>query len=241
MIALLGFVMGIVTSISGGAGVFAVPTMLAFGLPPVNVLALNRMSDVGVSFGALRNYWKAKVIDWKLVIKIIPFLALGSYIGANIVVNLPEKSLKYIILVGVFIGMLFLIKPARPFINAQGTSKAKKIFGFLVIFLIGIWNGALAMAGATFAILALVYMFDKYFVEARGIEIVAAIPETLISTTILVLASNVNYIWLLTMFIASFAGAFLGSHLAIKKGDNFIKKCMVLIGVLMIAKVIIGF
>lgn len=55
--------MGLVTSISGGAGIFAVPTMLAFGIPPIGALALNRMSDVGVVTGALRNFWKAKIIE----------------------------------------------------------------------------------------------------------------------------------------------------------------------------------
>lgn len=69
LLAILGLVMGFVTSVSGGAGVFAVPTMLAFGIPPINALTLNRFSDVGVVFGAANNYWKAKVVDWSLAIK----------------------------------------------------------------------------------------------------------------------------------------------------------------------------
>lgn len=241
LILLLGFVMGIVTSISGGAGVFAVPTMLAFGIPPVNVLALNRMSDVGVVFGALRNYWKAKKIEWRLALKIMPFLALGSFIGANIIISVPESSLKYIILVGVIMGMIFLIKPVRPFISEHESSPRKKMLGFFLLFVVGIWSGALAMAGGTFAVLVMVYLFAKKFVEARSTELAAAIPETLISTTVLVLASTVSYIWLATMFVGSFAGAFLGSHLAVKRGDSFVKKSMIAIGIIMILKIIFGF
>src|SRR3989338_10760032 len=138
LISILGFVMGFISSVSGGSGVFAVPTMLAFGIPPINVLALNRMSDVGVVIGALRNYWKAKVIDWRLAAKIIPFLAVGSYLGANVVVNLDEKDLKKIILIGVIIGMIFLIKPARPFKTDLQATKWKKKIGFFILFFRGI-------------------------------------------------------------------------------------------------------
>ncbi|MDA1060957.1 MAG: sulfite exporter TauE/SafE family protein [bacterium] len=238
LLSVLGFAMGLITSISGGAGVFAVPTLLSFGIPPVNVLAMNRMSDVGVVLGALRNFYKAKVIDWKLAIKIIPFLAAGSYLGASIVVGLSEESLRPMIFVGVLIGMIFLVKPARPFVGKKSNSKVKKWVGFLVLLLVGVWSGALAMAGATFALLVVVHFFEKNFVDARSTELVAAIPETLISTGILVSASTANSTWLFTIFISSFFGAFLGSHLAVKRGDSFIKKGVILIGVIMLFRLI---
>ncbi|MBI4232326.1 sulfite exporter TauE/SafE family protein [Candidatus Peregrinibacteria bacterium] len=240
-IVILGFLMGLITSISGGAGVFAVPTMLAFGVPPVGALALNRISDVGVVLGAISNFWKAKTIDWKLGMKIIPFLAAGSFVGANIVVNLEEKSLRTFIVIGVVIGMLFLFKPARPFVTEKGAGGRKKMFGFLLMLVVGVWSGALAMAGATFALLVLVYCFGNKYVEARSTEIFAAIPETLISAFILVSAATVDYLWLIAMFVSSFAGAVLGSHLAVKKGDGLVKKGIVLIGILMIAKIIFQF
>lgn len=233
--------MGFVTSVSGGAGVFAVPTMLAFGIPPVNVLALNRMSDVGVVLGAFRNYLKAKVIDWSLVFKAIPFLALGAYLGANAIVGLSDKTIKSIVVIGVIVGMTFLMKPARPFINKYGTSKNKKIFGFFMLFIVGIWSGAIAMAGATFALLVFVYLFDRAYVESRANEIAAALPETIISAYILVSAASVDYRWLIAMFASSFVGAFIGSKLAVKHGEKLIKKAIVGIGVLMIAKIIFGF
>lgn len=233
--------MGFITSVSGGAGVFAVPTMLAFGIPPVNVLALNRMSDVGVVLGAIRNYLRAKVIDWPLVFKAIPFLALGAYVGANAIVGLSDQTIKSIVVVGVIVGMMFLMKPARPFINKDGTSKNKKIFGYLMLLIVGAWSGAIAMAGATFALLVFVYLFDKEYVHARATEIAAAIPETLISAYILVMAANVDYRWLIAMFVSSFVGAFVGSKLAIKHGEKLIKKAIIAIGILMLAKILFGF
>lgn len=239
LISVLGLVMGFVTSVSGGAGVFAVPTMLAFGIPPISVLALNRMSDVGVVFGALKNYWK--VVNWKLALKIFPFLAVGSYLGANFVIRMDPAHLHSLILFGVVVGMIFLVKPARPFKSDVQAAKWRKIFAFFMLFVVGIWSGALAMAGATFAVLVLVYLFSKKYVEARSIEVVAAIPETLISSVILISAANVNYFWLLAMFLSSFVGAYAGSHMAVKHGDKLIKIAMIGIGLIMLAKLIFGF
>ncbi len=237
MIAVLGLIMGIVSAISGGSGVFAIPTMLAFGLPPVNVLALNRMSDVGVVSGALRGYHKAKSIDWKLAVIIAIPLAIGSFFGASAVVRLPEEILKYVILVGVGIGIFFLLKRTQP--KAKSNKNLISWIGLFMMLVVGVWSGALAMAGATFAVLVLVYFFHKTYLQARSTDIVAAIPETLIATTILVMGSTASFLLLSIMFVSSFIGSWIGSHLAVKHGDNFIRKAMVGIAIVMIIKVVI--
>jgi uncharacterized membrane protein YfcA len=41
------------------------------------------------------------------------------------------------------------------------------------------------------------------------------------------------------MFASSFVGAWVGSHLAVKHGSDFIKKAMVGIAIVMVLKVII--
>ena len=107
--------------------------------------------------------------------------------------------------------------------------------------LVGLWSGAVAMAGATFAVLVIVHFFGKSFLEARATDIVAAIPETIISTTILVMAANVDWNLLISMFVCSFAGAWVGSHMAVTHGDKLIKRLMVLIAIIMILKVLIGY
>ncbi|MFA6255447.1 MAG: TSUP family transporter [Patescibacteria group bacterium] len=145
LVGLLGLLMGIVTSISGGAGVFAVPTMLAFGIPPINVLALNRASDVGVVLGALKKYSHSKNIYWKLaIIAAIP-LGIGSLLGSIFVINIPKQALNYVILLGVIVGIFFLLKPIKSKKDSQKSSL--NILGFVLLLLVGFWSGSLAMGG----------------------------------------------------------------------------------------------
>ena len=237
LLSLLGLLMGIVTSISGGAGVFAVPTMLAFGIPPINVLALNRTSDVGVVLGAFKKYHNSKNINWKLAPFIAILLGIGALLGSNFVINIPKQFLTYIIFGGVIVGIFFLLKPIKP--NTHTTEHSFNISGGLVLLLVGFWSGAFGMAGATFAVIVLVHFFKLSFLEARGTDIAAAIPETIISTTVLYFGSTVPVTLMFAMFISSFIGAWIGSRLAVKHGDGFIKKMMIGIAVIMILKVII--
>lgn len=236
LIAGLGLLMGIVTSISGGAGVFAVPTMLAMGLPPVNVLALNRLSDLGVVTGAFKNYQKSKSVDWKIAFLAALPLTIGSFIGANLVVGIPEEKLNWVIIFGVFVGIFFLIKKPKP--SPLKNIHFLWILRVVLMLLVGMWSGALGMAGATFAVLVLVYFFNQNFLQARATDVVAAIPETLVAVVVLFLSSTVSNYLAVTMFVASFIGAWIGSHLAVKHGGKFIRKAMIAIALIMIIKVI---
>ena len=200
------------------------------------MLALNRTSDVGVVFGALKKYHHSKKIDWKLAILAAVPLGLGSLFGASFVIRLPEHILNYIILCGVFVGIFFLLKPMKE--KSSHSARFRRL-GYLFLLATGFWSGALAMAGATFAVLVLAHFFNQSFLEARATDVAAAIPETLISTAILYLGSSLSLTLVVTMFASSFVGAWVGSHLAVKHGSTFIKKGMILISIVMVIKVLL--
>ena len=87
--------------------------------------------------------------------------------------------------------------------------------------------------------MVLVHFFRKNLLQARSTDIVAAIPETIISTVILSMSAAVSWQLLFTMFVSSFAGAWVGSRLAVKHGEVFIKKMMMAVAVVMIVKVLV--
>ncbi|MAQ71886.1 MAG: hypothetical protein CL565_06800 [Alphaproteobacteria bacterium] len=230
--------MGVVTSISGGAGVFAIPTLLAFGIPPVSALALNRISDIGVLTGAARNYFKSNKFDFKTTFIAVWPITIGALIAVNIVVKLPENILNAIVLGAVVIGMFFLLSPVKKRDIKDIQAGSNYLLGFSALFILGLWEGAFAMAGATFAVLIFVRFFKKSFLEARSIQIIAAIPETFISAAILSYHASFKISWAIAIFASSAVGAYLGSKLAIRKGDNFIRLSMVAISIVMVLKVL---
>ncbi len=226
--------MGLVTAISGGAGVFAVPAMLAYGMPPINVLALNKISDLGVLLGAARNYIKHGEINWRLVaIATLP-LSLGALIGAQFSVSVPSDFLKGFIIFAVLVGIVILLHPIKP----KEHKKPHYAVGIPALIAVGFWSGAVGMAGATFAVLVLVLFFRRSFLGARSVEIVSVIPGTFIAVAILGLHSTLDLTLAACIFFSSALGAFAGSKLAIKKGSRFIRYSMVGISILMLMKVL---
>jgi uncharacterized membrane protein YfcA len=118
-------------------------------------------------------------------------------------------------------------------------NKKLLILGYISIALIGFWDGAIAMAGTTFFIIALHYFFGMDYMKARVGHMFTAIPETIVSTAILTYHSTVTIVMGVSLFIAAAIGAFIGSKLAIKKGHEFIRTGMIYVSILMIAKLVI--
>jgi uncharacterized membrane protein YfcA len=231
----LSLVMGFVTSVSGGGGVIGVPTMIALGIPPLNALALNRLSDVGYLIGSLKNYAKIGEFNFRAAVLTSIPLTIGAIAGAMFSVSVKPAFLQWFIVFAVFIGIVFLLYPLKP---KSENSKSLHVFGYPVLLIVGFWSGAVAMAGSTFAVLALVLFFNRSYLGAKAIDVAASVPEILISALILVFYSSINWAAGAGMILASIIGAYIGSQIAIKNGDRFIRLGMVGISIVMIAKVV---
>mgnify|MGYP003520649600 FL=1 len=85
-----GFIAGYIDSIAGGGGMIQVPVLLYSGIPPIFVLATNKMASLFGTLMATIKYFLSKKISLKVVsIAIIPCL-LASYIGSELVMYIPE-------------------------------------------------------------------------------------------------------------------------------------------------------
>jgi len=238
LLSIFGFVLGLVNAISGGSGVFALPLFLALGFSAVNALALNIISDVGVVFGVMHNYFRSQEINWKFALTIAPILICGSVIGAKVIVGLSPELIKNIILVGVFFGIFFILKPVKHTNVTEKSPAWKSGLGYLILFFCGMWDGSIAIAGTTLALIVMAHLLGKSFLQGRTSYAAATTPGTIISAIIIYSNSTLSYEWPLIILISNFIGAWIGSHLAVKHGDELIKKCMVAMSIIIVLKLV---
>lgn len=232
----VAFVAGFITSIAGGGGVIFVTTALALGMPSLNALALNRITDIGVLTGSFNNYRKIPEIPWRAIKIFAPLFLIGAIGGASFAVSIADETLQAILITASIIAITLIIIKPRP----RETASRRFIFiGYVMIFLIGFWDGSIAMAGGTFFLIACHYFFQMDYMKARAVNIFTVIPETLVSAAILTYHSTITWQMGLALYIASIAGAYVGSKLAIKKGHEFIRMGMIVVSCLMIAKLVI--
>lgn len=227
---------GFITSIAGGGGVVFVTSAVALGVEPLNALALNRITDLAVLSGSLKAFRKVPDIPWRSIKIMAPLFLIGAIGGASFAVSVPSDILKPIIIVASMIAISIIIVKPRP---RATINKKWAALGYGSILAIGFWDGSIAMAGTTFFMIAAHYFFAMDYMKARVVHMYVAIPETIVSTSILTFHSTVTIIGGLSMFVAAFIGAMVGSHMAVKNGHEFIRKGMIAITLILIAKLVI--
>ncbi|MBR4414869.1 MAG: sulfite exporter TauE/SafE family protein, partial [Aeriscardovia sp.] len=88
------FFAGIVDAAAGGGGLFTVPTFLLIGFPIHMVSGTNQSSIVFGSVTASLRYLKKGLVDIKAAVLIGIVSILGSFLGVQLNIYLPEKFLQ---------------------------------------------------------------------------------------------------------------------------------------------------
>ncbi|WP_345003678.1 sulfite exporter TauE/SafE family protein [Snuella lapsa] len=100
----IGLLTGIFSGLLGvGGGLIMIPMFvffLGFSQHAAQGMSLAVMLPP-VTFLAVRNYYKAGVIDWKIALIVAVLFIIGGYFGSKIALNLNQQTLKKVF--GVFV------------------------------------------------------------------------------------------------------------------------------------------
>ena len=227
-----GFIAGYIDSIAGGGGMIQVPVLLFSGIPPVFVLATNKTASLAGTLMATIKYASKKKINWKIVsIAIIPCL-LASYIGSELVMFLPDEIIQWAILIAIPIAMFMLFKKSTE-IKEEKTELSKKNI-VLSTAPIGFYDGLLGPGTGTYLTISM-----KKFLHIDFLVSTASTKPLNFATNVgsffaFFFAGKILWTIAIPMGIANILGSYVGSHYAIKGGEEFIKKVLVFVLVFML-------
>ena len=229
---LLLFVISLVANIfsafaGGGAGLIQLPALIFLGLPFSLALATHKVATVALGIGAtLRNLQEGKLSRQRVLV-ILGFGLPGVIIGARFILQVPDRSAQ--IALGVLtlgLGLYSVFKPQLGQQHSAGEmSRARLIGGGVGLFVIGVLNGSLTSGTGLFVTLWLVRVF--------GMDYKRAVAYTLIlvgmfwngaGAITLGLVAQIKWSWLPALILGSLLGGYLGAHLAIAKGNKWIKR-----------------
>jgi hypothetical protein len=232
------FAAGFVDSIAGGGGLITIPALLLAGAPPVYALGTNKLQGM---FGAASATWSyARHGHVRLQSQALPALLSfsGAVLGALTATVLPGKLFGAVLpVLLVAIALYFALKPGLNDID-RAERMRPALFGVTIVPLIGFYDGLFGPGTGSFFMLA--------FVALAGFGVLKSTAHT----KLLNLASNVGGLALfavagtvfwktgLVMGAAQFAGAQLGSRLAMKGGARVIKPLLVIVCLALAVKLI---
>lgn len=227
-----GFIAGYIDSIAGGGGMIQVPVLLYSGIPPVFVLATNKMASLFGTLMATIKYFLSKKISMKIVsIAIIPCL-IASYIGSKLVMYIPDEIIKWAILVAIPIALFFLLKKSKD-IKEEDTKLTNKNI-VLTTAPIGFYDGILGPGTGTYMTIAMKKFLHIDYIIATASTKPLNLATNVGSAIAFVMAGKVLWMIAIPMAIANMLGSYVGTHFAIKGGEVFIKKVLIFVLIFML-------
>lgn len=227
----------------GGAGLIQLPVLIFLGLPFAVALATHKVASVALGIGATIRHLREEALERRLVTTILFFGLPGVLTGANIILSVPERAAE--IALGILTAGLGLYSWLNPGLgqSVQPANRDRRgnLIGGMVLFVIGVLNGSLTSGTGLFVTLWLVRWF--------GLDYRRAIAYTLIlvgvfwngsGALMLGILGEIRWAWLPALLMGSLLGGYLGAHLAIRSGNQWIKRAFEFVTLLVGVKLIVG-
>ena len=241
IIFFVGMIVSVMGTLIGGSSLFTIPTLILLGLPPHTAIGTDRFGIMGICSAGWYQFHKKKLIDYTVGITLAVPVLIGSFFGANIVLEVSETALKLIIVAISVISLLFLIIDPTRGIESHRKRVDKKAYliGALLTFVVGVYVGFYGAMGGTLLLYILIFWFGQTFLEGAATLKIAALVMNAMAAIVFAYHGAVNYYMALPMFCGCFIGSYFGAYYSDKIGNIWIKRLFIFILIILIVKLIV--
>ncbi len=227
----------------GGAGLIQLPALIFLGLPFGVALATHKVASVALGIGATLRHLRESSLERRFVLFILATGLPGVILGANIILSIPDRSAEISLgILTIGLGLYSILNTnLGQYHQPRNRDTHGHIVGGIALFFIGALNGSLTSGTGLFVTLWLVRWF--------GLDYKRAVAYTLVlvgmfwngaGALTLGILGEIKWQWLPALLAGSLLGGYLGAHLAIVKGNRWIKRGFEIITLSVGLKLIIG-
>ncbi len=236
------FIAGFIDAVVGGGGLIQVPILLISfpSFSHVQVIATNRLASIAGTLVAANNYSKKIQIEWKIISIIGIAASLFSIIGTVCMNKMSPEFFKPFLLVVIIILTIFSATN-KSFGNQENTKIIKPKYYYILLAIgsfCGFYNGFIGPGTGTLLVFCFVSLAGMSMLKGTATtKIVNAIADgaSLIS---FILQKSIVYKIALPMMLFNMMGGYMGSKIALKKGNDYIKKVFLFVMVLLIIRML---
>lgn len=227
----------------GGAGLIQLPALIFLGLPFGVALATHKVASVALGVGATIRHLRENSLERRFALFILMSGVPGVILGASLILNVPDRLAQ--IALGMLTISLGIYSACKPNLGQTQILKHRDRRGYfvggIILFVIGVLNGSLTSGTGLFVTLWLVGWF--------GLDYKRAVAYTLVlvgmawngsGALMLGLLGDIEWTWLPALLLGSLLGGYCGAHLAITRGNYWIKRVFEIITILVGMKLIFG-
>ena len=233
------FLAGFMDGIAGGGGIISVPAYLLAGLPAHLALGTNKLSScVGTAVSAGR-FVRSGYVDWKLALPSILLAMLGASLGTRLQLMVDERVLQVLLLAVLpLVALVVLRQRSLPEARGDIAPGRQRVIVYSAALVIGAYDGFYGPGTGTFLVLILCTLGKLDVRTASGNVKIMNLSSNIGALVTSLLSGKVFLALGLIAGLASIAGHWLGSGLAIKDGSKIVKPAILVVLSLLAVKVI---
>lgn len=241
-ILVAAFSAGFVDAIAGGGGLIQLPALL-ISFPDREVAEVAGTNKLGSIFGtsaAALNYRRNIKTDPKLLLAMVLPAFIGSGSGSLLATQISTEQLKVAIVV--MLVAVFVYTLARPDLGKvevlKGAAKRQRTVGAVAGLTIGFYDGFIGPGTGTLLMIVLVGALGFAFVGASAIAKVVNVATNFASILVFGISGSIMWVVGLAVGICNLAGGIIGSHVAIRRGSDFVRKFYLVVTFALIVRVL---
>ncbi len=233
LLCFFAFLAGFIDSIVGGGGLVQVPAFFVLypHLSVQNIIGTNRLaSAVGTSVAAW-NYAKSVKMPWNTILYAGFGAAVMSYLGAKVQSLLPTSVLKPIILL-LIVAIAVYTYRKKDFGHAEQFKVSLNNLPYWALGIgavLGFYNGFVGPGTGSLLVFGFVSVIGYNFLQASAISKVVNVVADVFSLSYFLTHKYVLFHLALPMMACNVAGSWLGSRMAVLRGNAFIRKVFIVV------------
>jgi len=242
-----GLLAGIINTVAGGGSVLTLPALIFAGLPGTIANATNR---IGIIFQNITGIWRFRKggiredhLSWRLTLAGLG----GVVIGARLASVIGDKNFEFMLGLLLPILLVLILKKPKPKLRKEGAPEdawspltaGRKWAVLGTFFGLGIYSGFLQAGVGIMILVALGYLVEMDLVRGNYVKLVFILGLMFVAlATFYVSGVKIEWVAGLAVTVGQVTGAWIGSWVAIKKGERWIVWILVVAVILSSAKLL---
>ncbi|HKL26834.1 MAG TPA: sulfite exporter TauE/SafE family protein [Desulfuromonadales bacterium] len=222
---LAGTVAGFLNILAGGGSLLTLPLLIFMGLPAATANGTNRIAIFCQNIFAITGFRKKGVFPIRLALLCTPPALIGSYLGANLAITVDEETFRRLLAL-IMLGVLVFITldPARK-LRQQKVSMTPWRLAFLMIsfFGVGVYGG-FVQAGVGFLIITALLIHGLDLVNINAVKVLVIFAFTMVALAVFIRHGQIDYGLGLALAAGNSLGGWVGTHVAVTRGHDWIKR-----------------
>lgn len=239
-LSLLAFFAGFIDAIVGGGGLIQLPALFIY-LPNQSLPTLfgtNKIAALSGTSVAAYQYSQRIKFDYKLLFIISLFSFAASFLGAKTVSYISVNTLKPIVFILLILIVIYtFLKKDLGSIQTKALSLNKQIIsGSLMGIVVGFYDGFLGPGTGSFFVLGFVVILGFEFVTASAYSKIINCVTNISALIVFIRQGNYLLDIAIAMSVCNIIGSVIGSKIALKKGNGFVRSIFLVIVTIMIIR-----